>query len=533
MLLATQNRSSSSTTTQINVDDEVLRTPILVVDDVADNRELLAELLKAEGYQEIVDAESGIQALQILEQRPDIGLVLLDLMMPGIDGYETCRRMNHSPATADIPVIVVTGGALRRDEAILKSFACGAMDFLPKPVNEIELFGRVRSALYLYRERMRNRAKTQSLCESQQRFELAVHGANDGIWDLDFATRTAYYSPQWKRLLGYDVDALPSVWDLWQELIHPEDRDAVQRALEHHWSGQSEFFSMEHRLKTKSGDYKWFFCRGRACRDGNGTVTRMAGSITDVTARRQLESQLRLAEHWQTIAHLSAGVAHDFNNLLAIIMGHSSLLRLRLRHEPSAQAGLPAIEEAAHKAGELCKQLLAYSGQARCALAPIDLNQCVQSAIERVSAANDSQARFFSDLAPEPVLVKADAVQLGQALAHVLTNAVEALGNRPGEVSIGTSRITLEREQVADAVLVPAEWHGAYAQIEVSDTGCGIARADLKRIFDPFFSTKFTGRGLGLAAVLGIIKIHQGILMVASEPGRGTKIQILLPTEAQ
>src|SRR2546422_611465 len=172
---------------------EALQTPILVVDDVLDNRELLEELLRDEGYEDIISAGSGKEALDVLQSRPNIGLVLLDLMMPGMDGYEVCERISGNSATNHIPIIVITGGAVRRDEALLKSFERGAMDFIPKPVNEVELYGRVKSALLLYHERMRNREKTRALLESQQRYELAVNGVNDGIWDLNLVTDEVYY----------------------------------------------------------------------------------------------------------------------------------------------------------------------------------------------------------------------------------------------------------------------------------------------------------------------------------------------------
>src|SRR5205809_3673496 len=178
----------------------------------------------------MISAPSGIEALKMLESRADVGLVLLDWMMPGMDGYTVCERISDSEATAHIPVIVITGGAVRRDEALLKSFERGAMDFIPKPVNEVELYGRVKSALLLYHERMRNREKTRALLESQQRYELAVNGVNDGIWDLNLATKEVYLSPQWKKNLGYEDQELSSSLEVWNTLVHPEDRPAVLAA---------------------------------------------------------------------------------------------------------------------------------------------------------------------------------------------------------------------------------------------------------------------------------------------------------------
>src|SRR5580765_24970 len=269
---------------------EALRTPILVVDDVCDNRELLEELLRDEGYEEILSAANGREALDTLNSRKDVGLVLLDLMMPGMDGYEVCGRISENNATSHIPIIVITGGAVRRDEALLKSFERGAMDFIPKPVNEVELYGRVRSALLLFHERMRTREKTQALVESQERYELAVSGVNDGIWDLDLVNHQVYYSPQWKKNLGYTEQELPNASGVWETIIHPEDKARALAAIHEHWREKTPFYSSEHRLKTKAGDYKWVYSRGRAAWDKNGRVLRMTGSTTDITQRRLLES---------------------------------------------------------------------------------------------------------------------------------------------------------------------------------------------------------------------------------------------------
>src|SRR5439155_4974800 len=187
-------------------------------------------------------AANGLEALETISARPDVGLVLLDLMMPGMDGYEVCQRLSGNAATAHIPIIVITGGAVRRDEALLKSFERGAMDFLPKPVNEVELYGRVKSALLLYHERMHNREKTRALLESQQRYELAVNGVNDGIWDLDMVTNTVYFSPQWKKNLGYEDQELPNALDAWENLIHPEDRGPVLAAIREHGDRKRSFY---------------------------------------------------------------------------------------------------------------------------------------------------------------------------------------------------------------------------------------------------------------------------------------------------
>lgn len=174
---------------------ELLDIPILIVDDLADNRDLIEELLRDQGYRHLAQSADGESALKLLKAQSDFGLVLLDIMMPGIDGYAVCERITSDPATSHIPVIIVTGAAARRGQSFTRSFDAGAMDFLQKPIDETELLVRTRSALMLFRERRRCHNALWALSESQRRYELAVNGVNDGIWDLNLATDQLYLSP--------------------------------------------------------------------------------------------------------------------------------------------------------------------------------------------------------------------------------------------------------------------------------------------------------------------------------------------------
>lgn len=512
-------------------DPELLRTPILVVDDVQDNRELLEELLRDAGYEQILLVASGIEALKVLESRADVGLVLLDLMMPVMDGYETAKRISGDPQTAHVPIIVVTGGALRRDEALLKSFERGAMDFIPKPVNEVELYGRVKSALLIYVGRIRDREKTRALAESEQRYELAVTGANDGIWDLDLLADRVYYSPQWKRILGYEDEELPNRTGMWEELVHPDDKDHALAAIHEHWDKKTSCYTSEHRLRTKRGDYKWVFSRGRALWDAAGAVVRMAGSTTDITERKVLEARLRQAALVESLSQLAAGVAHDFNNLLGVICGTASFIRMQLPTDSPLQTGLDSMEKASLRAAELCQQMLLYAGQARFSLKPLDLNSLVAETIEQFQ--RSLRPTVAIDLRPSDgqLMVGADAAQLGQAISQLLFNAAEAIGDHAGRITIGVAAASPRADELANAVLTPKATQSAYAQIEITDTGCGMSRETMGKIFQPFFSTKFTGRGLGLPAVLGIIRAHDGALALSSEPSRGSSFKLWLPCQ--
>ncbi len=160
---------------------DLKRTPILVVDDSRDNLDLMEALLFSEGFEKVHLAFSGQEAMTHLATYPDIGLVLLDMMMPGMDGHEVCRRITQNEDWRHIPVIIVTGGALRRNEALEKSFNAGAMDFITKPINEVELLIRIGSALTLYRERTMRLRKTRELEESEEKFRVTFDQAPAGI----------------------------------------------------------------------------------------------------------------------------------------------------------------------------------------------------------------------------------------------------------------------------------------------------------------------------------------------------------------
>jgi PAS domain S-box-containing protein len=251
---------------------------------------------------------------------------------------------------------------------------------------------------------------------------------------------------------------------------------------------------------------------------------------TDVTERRRTEEALRRAQKMESLGLLAGGIAHDFNNLLVAILGQTSLALSQLGDHNPARAPIEKAVSAARRAADLTRQLLAYSGRGQFERRPIDLNRLIQENLHLFEVAVPKQVALRSDLAaPLPVIV-GDAGQLQQVIMNLIINAAEAIGDRAGEVVVRTQRLILSPEtaaawQIGEQAL-PA---GDYVQLSVADNGHGMDAETLARIFDPFFSTKFTGRGLGLAAVLGIVRGHGGGLKVTSTPQVGTTFEIILP----
>ena len=245
--------------------------------------------------------------------------------------------------------------------------------------------------------------------------------------------------------------------------------------------------------------------------------------------RQQLELKLQETQKLESLGVLAGGIAHDFNNLLTGILGNASLARLDLPPSSPIQRSLDRIEQTSLRAADLCKQMLAYAGKGRFVVQPTDLTQLVHDTAHLLHVSISKKAALNFALAPALPPVLADASQLRQIVMNLVINASEAIGDHPGTITLTTGLVRADAPWLADAQPVGNFPLGDYVSLEVSDTGCGMTPEVRARIFEPFYTTKFTGRGLGLAAVLGIVRGHGGALKIQSEPGRGSTFQLLLP----
>ena len=227
---------------------------------------------------------------------------------------------------------------------------------------------------------------------------------------------------------------------------------------------------------------------------------------------------------------LAGGIAHDFNNLVTTILGNADLARSQLAPTHPAGPHLDDIDCASRRAADLCRQMLAYSGKGRFVIQPVSLNDVVSEMEQLLSVSTSKKALVIRDFAADLPSTMADATQLRQVVMNLITNASEAIGDREGTITLRTGALICDRDYFSDVVGDPHQHlPGPYVYLEVADTGAGMDAETLARIFDPFFSTKFAGRGLGLAAVLGIMRGHKGALKVSSQVGQGTTFRILLP----
>jgi PAS domain S-box-containing protein len=271
-------------------------------------------------------------------------------------------------------------------------------------------------------------------------------------------------------------------------------------------------------------------------RTERGGIDGMIGVATDVTERvraeqerRRLEAQMQHTQKLESLGILAGGIAHDFNNLLTTVLGSASLALEDLPSGLPARANVERIQRAAEAGTKLTNQLLAYAGQNDFDIRRVDFSSFVLGMADLLRVSIAKGAELECDFAKGLPPVDCDAAQLTQVVLNLITNASEALGDAGGVIKVRTGLEHLDAESAPDEYRSDACAEGPHVYLEVSDTGTGIHEENRSRIFDPFFSTKFPGRGLGLAAMLGIVRGHKGAVRVSTQPGRGTTFRVLFP----
>jgi len=248
----------------------------------------------------------------------------------------------------------------------------------------------------------------------------------------------------------------------------------------------------------------------------------------DITERKRAEEALREAQRLESLAVLAGGIAHDFNNLLTAVFGHLHVAR-RLAADEQVRGHLDRIEHAVARAADLTRQMLAYGGRGRVAIEPMDLGALVRdmTALLAVSLSKHVAVRY--EIAPDLPAVEGDGAQLQQVIMNLITNAGEAIGDADGTITVRVAPFALD-ERTAGVELAGQDVRpGPTVLLEVRDTGAGMTPEVKARIFDPFFSTKASGRGLGLAALRGILRAHRAGVRIETAPGRGTAFQVFFP----
>ncbi|MFW6359260.1 MAG: response regulator [Chroococcales cyanobacterium] len=505
------------------------KATILIVDDQSANLGLLLEFLKDYSFK-IILAHDGENAIEKAEKRlPDI--ILLDVIMPGIDGFETCRRLKESPATKDIPIIFMT--ALSETIDKVKGLTIGAVDYITKPFEFDEVLVRIQLHLRLRQlnqqllkqnERLAQEIKERKKSEETIREQAKLLDiTTDAIFVQDLSGRILYWNKGAERLYGWKSEEAIAKNAL--ELLYPETAPPLKTPQQNvlslgKWQGEL------HQIKKDTSkvivESRWTLVSSE-----EGEPKSILTVNTDITEKKQLESQFLRAQRLESLGILAGGIAHDLNNILTPIMMSIQLLELKLTDEQS-EVWLEIVESNVKRGADLVKQVLSFSRGMEGERTLIQVKHIISEIKKIIQETFTKSIDISIDVSPDLGVIYGDVTQLHQVLLNLCVNAGDAMPTG-GKLTISADNIYLD-ENYARMYLEAQVGH--YILIRVSDTGVGMNKGTIERIFEPFFTTKERGKGtgLGLSTALGIIKSHGGFVTVDSELGKGTTFKVYLPT---
>lgn len=459
---------------------------------------------------EIVHAERLSRACQLLETH-SIDIILLDATLPDATGPETIDLIRE--AAADIPVILMTG--LDDAGVVAEAIRRGAHDCLVKSrYDGVHIARTIGHAVERHQLQSQIDRQAGEINRHENNFQNIVAVARDGMVILNEEEAVCFLNPMAEMLLGKsEGELLAQPFDYAVNLDQSVEIDLVR-------NGQ------ERTLEMSAVEIDWM-----------GKPSRLI-TLRDITEQKRLfnekallERRLLESQRLESLGIMASSIVHDFNNLLTAIMGSAGAARIEVPDTSPLQEDLREIENSCQRAADICKQMLAYSGsKSAAAVQPIDLNSLVRETSSLLQHSVSKRAAIDHKFHKELPSVLGDQTQLRQIIMNLVINASEAIGKKNGAI-----RITTTQSNLTDDVLrKEGRGHsnlkaGQYVCLEVTDNGCGMPPEVMKKIFDPFFSTKNTGRGVGLCAVAQIVKQHNGLITVSSQPNQGTTFRLHLP----
>ncbi|MEQ1955158.1 response regulator [Mesorhizobium yinganensis] len=515
------------------------RTRILAVDDDERNLFALREVLDPVG--EVVCANSGEEALRCL-LKEDFAVVLLDVLMPGMDGYETASLIRQRERSKRTPIIFLS--AINKEDAhMLRGYDAGAVDYVFKPFDTLILRSKVAVFVDLYektREIEEKAGREQRLLEATLKAQAEKLEAEHALrrskeqqeailrsLPIVFHSRSTeepfaplFVSDSVEAVTGFTPERFLSEPDFGVSRVHPEDRDGVAQA--HREAAGQGSYSCEYRWQTADGSWKIFLDQGVLAPASGDQQRALFGTLLDVTERRQIEEQLAQARKMETVGRLTGGIAHDFNNLLGSILSGLSLIQRQVNLPDNTRQVLEMTRHAAKQGAELITRMLAFSRRQQLRPTAIDLAALAATLKGLLEPVLGGRIRLNWKINPDTAPAHADKGQLELAIMNLVLNARDAMP-QGGTITLDARNGRVE----AGSNMEP----GDYVVISVEDTGVGISPELLDRVVEPFFTTKEVGKGtgLGLSTVHGFAQQSRGGLHIQSEVGQGTRVELWLP----
>ena len=530
---------------------------VLAIDDAQDSLDTLstgmAHAFPDASFLSAVNGPKGIA--MALAEKPDI--ILLDILMPEMDGFETCRRLKEDIRLRNIPVVFIT--ALKPEKDTLeKAFASGAEAFILKPLELWELASQIRAMLKIKaanaaqqsgQDRMglmvtrrtreladelaaREKALV-SLKKSEELFRTIFNEAPLGIALNDSRTGHIYeLNRKFAEIVGRTVEQMADTD--WMSITHPEDVGKSLEMMARVNAGEINGFKTEKRYLKPDGTVVWVNVSVTPLKIGDKDNPRHLCLVEDISAgktaereKAKLEEQLRQSQKMEAAGSLAGAIAHDFNNILSVILSYSGFFLESLDRTDPRRKDVEEINKAGLRAAALTRQLLAFSRKQVLQPKVLDVNQIIMGIRTMLARLLGETIRLTTVTGKDPALIKADQGYLEQVLMNLTVNARDAMP-KGGKIAIEVSLVRINEAHVHRHGTVEP---GNYVMLSVSDSGTGMSAETQSHLFEPFFTTKprDKGTGLGLSTVHGIIKQSGGSVVVYSEEGHGTVFKIYFP----
>ena len=437
------------------------------------------------------------------------------------EGHEELRQNITALKTGKVPYFVLQKKLMRNDGSSFWDES--AVQVLRNEAGEIQGF------LGTFVDISEAHNLREDLNASEALFWAVIKQSNQGISVVDDDDKRILVNQAYCRMVGYSE----------QELMEGGIEDVILEAdkIKNLYSQQGDQARFETLIRRKDGST--FVAEIAVNSISVGTQQLKLAFVHDATSRLkreqerlELEAQIQQAQKLESLGVLAGGIAHDFNNLLVGILGNAEITLHDMSRESPARDSVQDIAEAAERAADLVRQMLAYAGKGRFVVEKLQISRLVQEMGHLLEVSISKKAVLRYELGQNLPMIEADATQVRQIVMNLITNASDAIEAHSGVVSICTGAMECDHAYLSETYLDDDLPEGQYVYVEVSDTGVGLDWEARSRIFDPFFTTKFAGRGLGLAAVLGIVRGHKGAIKVYSEPGKGSTFKVLFPASA-
>lgn len=461
---------------------------------------------------------------------------LYDLTCPaahlrGLSAKKILNKIGHSRIDAPktdtrIQDILTAGKPVADEEAVLKNGRTYIRNFIPLVID-----GQPSGRIWHNCDVTKLKQTEEALRESEERFRKLFenHAAVMLVIDPDTG-KIIDANKEAAKFYGWPVKVLRQM-QIGQ--INPLPPEALEREMRKARVAQSVKYEFQHRLADGSvREVEVFSTRQRT--SGKDLLYSIIHDITDrkqaEAEKERLEAQNRLLRKSESLSRMAGAIAHHFNNQLQVITMNMELAKSCLPRGTGSTEFLTDVLKSANKVAEVSNMMLTYLGETVAKREPLNLSDICQQHLSTLMRVLKKEMKLKTDIIRPGLVIKGNASQIEQILTNLVTNAVEAADDQPDVIQLSIGKVPAADIPVKNRFPINFQPHGhEFACLKVADTGVGIPNQDIENLFDPFFSSKFTGRGMGLAVVLGILRAHSGCITVESKPGKGSVFQVFLP----